>query len=66
MTGNRGTAPSLALTLLRQGVPLTLLMDLVDPRGPGSRELLEWEASGARCYPRRARAASSTGRAADS
>jgi hypothetical protein len=28
------------MELLRQGVPLTLLLDLADPRGPRSLELL--------------------------
>ena len=34
-------APCLAMSLLRYGVPLTLLMDLVQP--PDSRALLEGE-----------------------
>jgi len=35
------------MELLRQGVPLTLLMDLVDPYGPHSSELYIVEGSAA-------------------
>jgi hypothetical protein len=31
------------MELLRQGVPLSLLVDLADPAGPRSREILEAE-----------------------
>lgn len=35
------------MELLRQGVPLTLLLDLADPFGPRSSELFEVERSAA-------------------
>jgi hypothetical protein len=35
------------MELLRQGIPLTLLFDLVDPRGPRSLELYGRETSAA-------------------
>ena len=38
-----GTGGHAVMELLRQGVPLTLLMDLADPAGPRSREILESE-----------------------
>jgi hypothetical protein len=31
------------MDLLRQGIPLTLLLDLADPAGPRSAEILESE-----------------------
>ncbi|MEZ5117688.1 MAG: hypothetical protein R2737_15620 [Candidatus Nanopelagicales bacterium] len=31
------------MRLLRSGIPLTLLMDLADPTGPRSEEILESE-----------------------
>jgi len=36
--------PSPAFALLEAGIPLTLLMDLVDPLGPDSRRILQSEA----------------------
>jgi hypothetical protein len=35
---------SLAWTLLREGVPISLLCDLLDPDGPPSRQILAAEA----------------------
>jgi len=35
------------MELLRQGVPITLLLDLVDPCGPRSSELYDAEGSAA-------------------
>jgi hypothetical protein len=35
------------MELLRQGVPITLLLDLVDPSGPRSSELYDVEGSAA-------------------
>ena len=40
MTTLERSATSDVMELLRQGVPLTLLLDLADPRGPRSLELL--------------------------
>jgi hypothetical protein len=39
-TLERTTGASDVMELLRQGVPLTLLLDLADPCGPRSMELL--------------------------
>lgn len=39
-TLERTAGASDVMELLRQGVPLTLLLDLADPRGPRSLELL--------------------------
>ena len=41
---SRGTD---VMELLRQGIPLSLLLDLVDPFGPRSHELYEVEGSAA-------------------
>lgn len=35
--------PSPVMTLLERGIPLTLLMDLLDPFGPPSEEILRSE-----------------------
>ena len=39
---------ALIMALLRRGVPLTLLLDLADPRGPQSEDLLRHEATSPR------------------
>jgi hypothetical protein len=41
------TSESDVMDLLRQGIPLTLLLDLADPAGPRSIELYDVEGSAA-------------------
>lgn len=47
MTLTQSRTSTDVMELLRQGVPLTLLMDLVDPYGPHSDELYLVEGSAA-------------------